>query len=123
MNKPRILWTDDEIDLLRPHILFLTEKGYEVETADSGSKACEIYSRKGEGIQCVLLDLIMPGMSGMETYGRLKDINPEVRVILSSGYSSGRVRNEAVEAGSPEFLAKPFTLEELSQALQKIQQN
>lgn len=122
-GRGRVLVVDDE-----PHVLQFLEKGlsrlgYEVETADSGSKACEIYSRKGEGIQCVLLDLIMPGMSGMETYGRLKDINPEVRVILSSGYSSGRVRNEAVEAGSPEFLAKPFTLEELSQALQKIHQN
>ena len=122
-GRGRVLVVDDE-----PHVLQFLEKGlsrlgYEVETAESGGKACEIYSRKGGDIDCVLLDLIMPGMSGLEAYGRLKDINPGVKVILSSGYSSGRIRSEAVEAGSPQFLEKPFTLEELSQALQKIQQN
>lgn len=122
-GRGRILVVDDEPRVLQFLEKGLTRLGYEVETAESGSQACEIYSRKGEGIKCVLLDLIMPGMSGMETYGRLKDIDPEVKVILSSGYSSGRIRSEAVKAGSPEFLEKPFTLEELSQALQKIRKN
>jgi DNA-binding NtrC family response regulator len=94
-----------------------------VITAESGRSACEIYSRKSGDINCVLLDLIMPGLSGLETYARLKDINPSVRVILSSGYSSGSIRREASEVGSPEFMEKPFTLEELSQALQKVQRN
>jgi len=122
-GRGRVLVVDDEPRVLQFLEKGLTRLGYEVETAESGSKACEVYSRKSGRINCVLLDLIMPGMSGMETYGRLKEINPEVRVILSSGYSSGRIRSKAVETGSPEFLEKPFTLEELSQALQKIQQN
>ncbi|HKT13159.1 MAG TPA: response regulator [Terriglobia bacterium] len=122
-GRGRVLVVDDEPRVLQFLEKGLSRLGYEVETAESGSKACEIYSRKGDGIDCVLLDLIMPGMSGLEAYGRLKDINPGVKVILSSGYSSGRIRSEAVEAGDPEFLEKPFTLEELSQALQKIQQN
>jgi two-component system, cell cycle sensor histidine kinase and response regulator CckA len=122
-GRGRVLVVDDEPRVLQFLEKGLSRLGYEVETAESGSQACEIYSRNSGGIHCVLLDLIMPGMSGMETYGRLKDIDPEVRVILSSGYSSGRLRSEAVEAGSPEFLEKPFTLEELSQALQKIQKN
>ncbi len=122
-GRGRILVVDDE-----PHVLAFLEKGltrlgYQVVPAESGNQACEIYSRECNQISCVLLDLIMPGMSGLDTYGRLRDINPEVRVILSSGYSSGRVRHEAVEAGRAEFLGKPYTLEELSQALQKIQRN
>jgi len=80
--------------------------GIRCDQANSGSKACEIYTRRSGEIGCVLMDLIMPGMSGLETYSRLKDINPGVRVILSSGYSSGRVRSEAAEVGSPEFLEK-----------------
>ncbi|HET7213962.1 MAG TPA: response regulator [Terriglobia bacterium] len=122
-GKGRVLVVDDEPRVLQFLEKGLTRLGYEVETAESGNKACEIYSRKGGDIDCVLLDLIMPGMSGLEAYGRLKDINPGVKVILSSGYSSGRIRGEAMEAGDPEFLEKPFTLEELSQALQKVQQN
>lgn len=122
-GRGRVLVVDDEPRVLQFLEKGLSRLGYEVETAESGSKACEIYSMKGESIKCVLLDLIMPGMSGLETYARIKDINPEVKVILSSGYSSGRIRREALEAGSPEFLEKPFTLEDLSEALQKIQQN
>jgi PAS domain S-box-containing protein len=122
-GRGHVLVVDDEPRVLEFLEKGLTRLGYKVETAESGSRACEIYSRKSEGFKCVLLDLIMPGMSGLETYARLKDINPGVKVILSSGYSSGRVKREAVEAGNPLFLEKPFTLQELSQALQKIQQN
>lgn len=122
-GRGRILVVDDEPRVLQFLEKGLSRLGYEVETAESGRKACEVYSRKSENIDCVLLDLIMPEMSGLETFARLKDINPKVRVILSSGYSSGPIRHKAVEAGSPEFLEKPFTLEELSKALQKIQPN
>lgn len=122
-GRGRVLVVDDEPRVLQFLEKGLSRLGYEVETAESGSKACEIYSRQSDGIDCVLLDLIMPGMSGLETYARLKDINPKVRVILSSGYSSGRIRRKAGEVGSPEFLEKPFTLEDLSLALQKIQNN
>jgi two-component system, cell cycle sensor histidine kinase and response regulator CckA len=122
-GRGRVLVVDDEPRVLQFLEKGLTRLGYEVLTAESGRRACEIYSRKSADINCVLLDLIMPGLSGLETYARLKDINPDVRVILSSGYSSGRIRREASEAGSPEFLEKPFTLEELSQVLQKVQKN
>ena len=122
-GRGRVLVVDDEPRVLEFLEKGLTRLGYDVVPAESGSRACEIYSRQSEEISCVLLDLIMPGMSGLEAYARLRDINPRVRVILSSGYSSGGVRREAIEAGGPEFLAKPYTLEELSQALQKIQQN
>jgi signal transduction histidine kinase/CheY-like chemotaxis protein len=122
-GRGRVLVVDDEPRVLQFLEKGLSRLGYEVETAESGSKACEIYSRKSKGINCVLLDLIMPGMSGLETYARLKNINPKVRVILSSGYSSEAIKRGAVEAGSTEFLEKPFTLEDLSEALQRIQPN
>ena len=122
-GRGRVLVVDDEPRVLEFLEKGLTRLGYRVVTAENGGRACEIYSKNSEGFNCVLLDLIMPGMSGMETYARLKAINPGVKVILSSGYSSGRVKREAVEAGSPEFLEKPFTLQELSQAMRKIQQN
>jgi PAS domain S-box-containing protein len=122
-GRGRVLVVDDEPRVLEFLEKGLTRLGYKVETAESGSRACEIYSKKSDRFNCVLLDLIMPGMSGLETYARLKNINPGVKVILSSGYSSGRVKREAVEAGNSDFLEKPFTLEELSQVLRKIQQN
>ena len=122
-GRGRVLVVDDEPRVLQFLEKGLTRLGYEVLTAESGPRACEIYSRKSTDINCVLLDLIMPGLSGLETYARLKDINPGVRVILSSGYSSERIRREASEAGGPRFLEKPYTLEELSQALQKVQNN
>lgn len=119
----RVLVVDDEPRVLQFLEKGLSRLGYEVETARSGSIACEIYSRNSKNINCVLLDLIMPGMTGLEVYARLKEINPKVRVVLSSGYSSGQVRRKAVEAGGLEFLEKPFTLEDLSLALQKVQDN
>lgn len=119
----RVLVVDDEPRVLQFLEKGLTRLGYEVLTAESGRKACEIYSSKSNDINCVLLDLIMPGLSGLETYARLKDINPGVRVILSSGYSSGQIRREATETASSEFLEKPFTLEELARVLQKVQRN
>ena len=122
-GRGKVLVVDDEPRVLEFLQKGLTRLGYDVVAAESGSQACEIYSGQSGDINCVLLDLIMPGMSGLDTYARLRDINPRVRVILSSGYSSGSVKREAVEAGSQEFLEKPYTMEDLSQALQKIQQN
>jgi two-component system, cell cycle sensor histidine kinase and response regulator CckA len=118
-----VLVVDDEPRVLDFLEKGLTRLGYEVFCAESGKVACEVYSQQPRSFTCVLLDLIMPEMSGLETYARLRDINPQVKVILSSGYSSERIKGEAMEAGGVEFLGKPYSLETLSQALQKIQLN
>ena len=118
-----VLVVDDEPRIMEFLEKGLTRLGYSVLAAESGKRACEIYAQQAGKIQCVLLDMIMPEMSGLETYARLREINPNVRVILSSGYSSGRVPRQAAEAGGAEFLGKPYTLEALSHALQKPQQN
>lgn len=118
-----ILVVDDEPRVLEFLEKGLTRLGYKVVATGSGTQACEIYSSQSDKIDCVLIDMIMPGLSGLETCARLREINPNVRAIISSGYSSGHVKRQAVETGSTEFLGKPYTLEELSIALRKIQQN
>src|SRR5436190_19915563 len=80
MDKLVILWADDEIDLLKPHILFLKEKGYEVITVNNGNDAIE--QSKNRNIDIVFLDENMPGISGIETLARLKNIKPEVPVVM-----------------------------------------
>src|SRR5438046_2346789 len=80
MDKVRILWTDDEIDLLTPHLLFLREKGYEVVTATNGNDALELV--KTQPFDVIFLDENMPGLSGIETLSRLKNIQPEIPVIM-----------------------------------------
>lgn len=122
-GRETILVVDDEPRVLEFLEKGLTRLGYHVIAATSGSEAREIYSRQWQEIHCVLLDMIMPEMSGLEVYNLLRDINPQVRAVLSSGYNSGRVERMLGETGSAEFLGKPYTLRELSQAIRKIQQN
>lgn len=76
----KILWADDEIDLLKPHILFLKGKGYEVTTVSNGVDALEALDK--EPFSLVLLDENMPGLSGLETLSRINRSHPEVPVIM-----------------------------------------
>jgi len=93
--------------------------GYKVWAAENGQQALEIYGRHGQEINCVLLDLIMPEMSGLETYRRLRKLHPQVRVVFASGYSTGEILRDAPDAREAEFIGKPFTLEGLSMVLRK----
>jgi PAS domain S-box-containing protein len=94
--------------------------GYKVWTAESGPKALEIFERHSPEIDCVLLDLIMPEMGGLETYRRMRKVHPQVKVIFASGYSTGEILRGAPDAQEAEFLGKPYTLEGLSLMLRKI---
>ena len=76
----RILWADDEIDLLRPHILFLETRGYEVTSVTNGSDAIE-HIRNGR-FDVVLLDEQMPGMGGLEALNEIKDLAPDIPVVM-----------------------------------------
>ena len=71
-------------------------------------------------IDLVILDMIMPDMSGGETYDRMKDINPKVKVLLSSGYSINGQATEILNRGCNGFIQKPFKMKELSQKLREI---
>lgn len=113
-----VLVVDDEPLVLAFAEQGLRRLGYEVLVAESGQKALEIYRQRGPEISWVLLDVIMPEVSGIEICRQLRAINPQVQVIASSGYS-GRVARQALEAGASHFVGKPYTLEELSVALQE----
>jgi len=114
-----VLVVDDE-----PMVLAFVEEGlrrlgYKVLAAADGRQACEVYSSHSRQIDMVLLDMVMPGTTGLEACRRLREINPNVKVILSSGYSSGEVVREARLAGAVGFIGKPYSLEELSGVLRR----
>jgi two-component system cell cycle sensor histidine kinase/response regulator CckA len=116
-----VLVVDDEPFMLTFAEEALQELGYEVLTAANGTRACEIYAQHAAEIDCVLLDMVMPGMSGFETQQALCAINPRVKVALVSGYSDGAEADRARESGAATFLGKPYTVETLGQVLKTVQ--
>src|SRR5947209_20408141 len=92
----------------------LQQLGYRVLTAKTGRRACEIYASRAQDIDCVLLDMVMPEISGFETYRKLREINPQVKVILSSGYSVEGVARNALDMGAADCIGKPYNIETLS---------
>jgi PAS domain S-box-containing protein len=115
-----ILLVDDEEEVIEVGKKVIESLGYQVLIAESGEEAIEIYQENKEIIQIVILDLVMPGMGGGETYDRLKKMNPEVRVLLSSGYSINGQAREIINRGCDGFLQKPFNLIQLSQKIREI---
>lgn len=117
MNKPRILWTDDEIDLLRAHIFFLQEKGYEVDTATNGLDAIEMVSESFYDI--IFLDENMPGITGLETLTRIKAISPNIPVVLITKSEEENIMDEAVGAKIDDYLIKPVNPKQILLTLKK----
>jgi len=93
----------------------LEKLGYRVIIAASGDRALDVVRRMGEEIDLVLLDLIMPGMPGQQVFDRIREIHPQMPVLLSSGYSINGQAQEVLAKGCKGFLQKPFNLSELSQ--------
>ncbi|MDY7041727.1 MAG: PAS domain S-box protein, partial [Chloroflexota bacterium] len=112
-----ILVVDDEETILAMVNRLLSNAGYTVVLAESGVEAVELYRERGHEIDLVILDMIMPEMGGRETYERLREIDPGVRVLLSSGYSQNGQAQEIINAGVQGFLQKPF---DLSRILNKV---
>jgi len=114
-----VLVVDDEPMILAFSKEGLKRLGYEVLTAADGQKACEVFQSHSGRIDIVLLDLVMPGITGLETCRRLREIKPGLKVLLSSGYISAEVVRDARLAGAVGFIGKPYSLEELSVALRR----
>ncbi len=115
-----VLVVDDE-DVVRDVTKeMLEDLGYRVLTAGSGEDAVSLFRSRGGGIDLVILDLIMPGTGGGEVYDALRAMNPEVRVILSSGYSIDGKAREIMERGIHDFLQKPFRMEDLSRKVRSV---
>jgi two-component system, cell cycle sensor histidine kinase and response regulator CckA len=115
-----ILLVDDEEQILEVSKEMLKVLGYTVHTANSGKKALAIYREHKDDIDMVILDMIMPDLSGGETYDQLKQINPHVKVLLSSGYSRDSQASEILDRGCDRFIQKPFDIKELSRNLRHI---
>jgi len=93
--------------------------GYQVWVAENGKQALQIYEQHHQEIDYVLLDLIMPELSGLETFRQMRAIDPQVRVVFASGYSTGEILRDAPDARSAAFIGKPYTLGALSMVLRK----
>ena len=115
-----VLLVDDEKMIIDVAKQILEMTGYKVLTAKSGKEAIAIYKQNMDKIDMVILDMIMPDVGGSEVYDRLKKINPEIKVLLSSGYSINGLAAEIVNRGCNGFIQKPFSIKKLSHKLREI---
>ena len=115
-----ILIIDDEPNILEIGKEMLEALGYQVHCAQNGQEAINFYTSYKDKINLILLDMIMPGMSGEQVYERLVEINPDVKVLLSSGYSQSDPTERILEKGCNGFIQKPFKIQLLSQTIRKI---
>jgi PAS domain S-box-containing protein len=119
-GKETILLVDDEEGTILVEKLMLEELGYTVFPARSGKKAIEMYKENKAGFDLIALDIIMPGMSGQDTYDELKKINPKVKVLLVSGYSLNKQIEELLHLGCKGYIQKPFDIVQLSQKIREV---
>lgn len=118
MDKIKILWVDDEIDLLKPHIMFLEGKGYDVSTANNGSDAVDMI--KEDDFEIVFLDENMPGMSGLETLTEIKNIQRELPVVMITKSEEEYIMEDAIGAKIADYLIKPVNPNQILLTLKKI---
>jgi CheY-like chemotaxis protein len=117
MKQVSILWTDDEIDLLKPHILFLEEKGYIVDTASNGDDAIEFVKSKTYDI--VFLDENMPGKSGLETLSVIKTINTSLPVVMITKSEEEDIMDVAIGSKIADYLIKPVNPNQILLSIKK----
>jgi CheY-like chemotaxis protein len=115
-----VLLVDDEEVILEVGRELLEALGYRVLLAQDGKEAVKVYGKNQDQIDIVVLDVVMPGMGGGEAYDRMKDINPDIKVLLSSGFSIDGEASKILERGCNGFIQKPFTMKELSGEIGKI---
>jgi PAS domain S-box-containing protein len=115
-----ILLVDDEKLVLDAGSKILDRLGYTVLEANGGAEAVDVYKDNQEKIDMVILDMIMPGMGGGEVYDRMRSLNPDVRVLLSSGYSIDGQATEILKRGCEDFIQKPFSVKKLSEKISKF---
>ncbi|RLB42616.1 MAG: hypothetical protein DRH12_05185 [Deltaproteobacteria bacterium] len=118
-----VLVVDDEPAILDVACGMLEKLGYKVVPAGSGQEAIRLYKEAKEEVDLVLLDVIMPGMSGRETFENLKKLDPEVKVLLSSGYSLAGEASKIVAMGCCGFVQKPYDIFKLSQKVRQALNN
>ncbi len=117
MDKIKILWVDDEIDLLKPHVMFLESKGYEVNKATNGSDAVDLI--KENDFEIVFLDENMPGMTGLETLTEIKNIRRELPVVMITKSEEEHIMEDAIGSKIADYLIKPVNPNQILLSLKK----
>lgn len=115
-----VLLVDDEDMIIEVGAEILEALGYKVFTARSGREAIEVFKANRDRVDIVLLDMIMPGMGGGDAYDQLREIDPKVKVLLSTGYSLRGEASEILKRGCNGFIQKPFNIKMLSQKLREV---
>jgi DNA-binding NtrC family response regulator len=116
-DKITILWADDEIDLLKPHVMFLTAKGYNVITSNSGGEALDLV--KANDVDIIFLDEQMPGMSGIETLIQMKNIVPNIPVVMITKSEEESIMEDAIGSKISDYLIKPVNPNQIILCLKK----
>ncbi len=117
MRIPLVLWADDEIDLLKPYMIFLEQKGYEVITSNNGRDAVELVIQRNPDI--VFLDENMPGLSGLETLQIIKERRPDVPVVMITKSEEEHIMEEAIGSKIADYLIKPVNPNQILLTLKK----
>ncbi|WP_312695894.1 PglZ domain-containing protein [Sphingobacterium mizutaii] len=121
MQKIHILWADDEIEFLKPHILLLEQKDYKVKTVNNGSDAVEAF--QNEPFDLVFLDENMPGLTGLETLDKLKAINPSIPTVLVTKNEEEHLMEDAIGAKIDDYLIKPVNPKQILLTIKKFTEN
>ncbi len=121
MQDTTILWADDEIDLLKPHVLFLNEKGYKVTTVTNGNDAIDAF--KGSHFDLVFLDENMPGLTGLETLSQIKNINNDVPIVLITKNEEEYLMEDAIGSRIDDYLIKPVNPRQIQLTIKKLTEN
>jgi len=121
MQETKILWADDEIDLLKPHILLLNEKGYAVSTFTNGNDALSAF--ENESFDLVFLDENMPGLSGLETLSAIKNIRSDVPVVLITKSEEENLMEDAIGSKIDDYLIKPVNPKQVLLTIKKLIDN
>ena len=117
MTNGRLLWVDDEIEMLRPHILFLEKKGYEIDTATNGADAIDLC--RESSFDLILLDENMPGLSGLETLMQLKELTPNVPVVMVTKNEEEDLMEQAIGSKIADYPIKPANPNQILLTLKK----
>ena len=117
MNNGRLLWVDDEIELLKAHILFLENKGYELITVSNGADAIE--QCRVQTFDLILLDEMMPGLSGLETLQKIKEIQPATPIVMCTKSEEENIMEQAIGSKIADYLIKPVNPSQILMTLKK----
>ena len=121
MQDTTILWADDEIDLLKPHVLFLNEKGYNVKTVTNGNDAVEAF--KNNYYDLVFLDENMPGLTGLETLQQIKNLNNDVPIVLITKNEEEYLMEDAIGSKIDDYLIKPVHPKQILLTIKRLTEN